>query len=120
MSSSVKYRADTQRVRAPYLPGELRLCQLQLTRRLVKKYNLNFISTGDVLRHEIGAKTELGRKVESIVAEGGGSPLPSLVTSKSGADGAGLVPDELMVELVQKELDRHRGEVRPHIERADQ
>ncbi|CAK9782343.1 ADK-domain-containing protein [Cutaneotrichosporon oleaginosum] len=60
-----------------------------LSSRLVKKYNLNFISTGDVLRHEIGAGSELGKQVEKIVAEGG------------------LVPDELMVELVRKELDRH-------------
>ncbi|BEJ18261.1 hypothetical protein CspHIS471_0705380 [Cutaneotrichosporon sp. HIS471] len=63
-----------------------------LSSRLVKKYNLNFISTGDVLRHEIQAGSELGKAVEKIVA------------------GGGLVPDALMVELVRKELDRHVGE----------
>ncbi|GMK59495.1 hypothetical protein CspeluHIS016_0801010 [Cutaneotrichosporon spelunceum] len=63
-----------------------------LSSRLVKKYNLNFISTGDVLRHEIQAGSELGQAVEKIVA------------------GGGLVPDELMVELVRKELDRHIGQ----------
>lgn len=62
-------------------------------RRLVKTYDIAFISTGDVLRHEIAAKSEVGKKVEKVVASGG------------------LVPDELMLELVQVELDRHQGKV---------
>lgn len=39
--------------------------------RLVKEYDISFVSTGDVLRKEIAAKSEVGRKAEAIVASGG-------------------------------------------------
>ncbi|KIR31894.1 adenylate kinase [Cryptococcus deuterogattii MMRL2647] len=51
------------------------------------KYDISFVSTGDVLRKEIAAKSEVGRKAEAIVASG----------------------DELMLEIVKAELDRLKG-----------
>ncbi|WWD22173.1 hypothetical protein CI109_106664 [Kwoniella shandongensis] len=62
-----------------------------LSARLVKDYDIAFVSTGDVLRKEIAAKSEVGRKAEQVVATGG------------------LVSDELMLEIVKTELDRLRG-----------
>ncbi|WVQ84206.1 hypothetical protein IAT38_006357 [Cryptococcus sp. DSM 104549] len=59
-----------------------------LSSRLVKDYDISFVSTGDVLRKEIAAKSEVGRKAEAVVASGG------------------LVSDELMLEIVKAELDR--------------
>lgn len=41
------------------------------TCRLVKQYDIAFVSTGDVLRKEIMAKSEVGRKAEEVVAKGG-------------------------------------------------
>ncbi|EJT50742.1 adenylate kinase [Trichosporon asahii var. asahii CBS 2479] len=62
-----------------------------LSSRLVENYDIDFISTGDVLRHEIAAGSEVGKEAEKVVASGG------------------LVSDELMLEIVKKELERHRG-----------
>ncbi|WRT64914.1 uncharacterized protein IL334_001853 [Kwoniella shivajii] len=62
-----------------------------LSARLVKEYDIAFVSTGDVLRKEIAAKSEVGRKAEEVVASGG------------------LVSDELMLEIVKTELDRMHG-----------
>lgn len=39
--------------------------------RLVQAYDLSFVSTGDVLRREIAARSSVGRKAEAIVASGG-------------------------------------------------
>lgn len=48
--------------------------------RLVQHYDIAFVSTGDVLRKEIIAKSEVGRKAEAVVASGGeSSPLPTLL-----------------------------------------
>jgi adenylate kinase len=46
-------------------PSDERTC------RLVKQYDIAFVSTGDVLRKEIMAKSEVGRKAEEVVAKGG-------------------------------------------------
>ncbi|KAJ9118621.1 hypothetical protein QFC22_003841 [Naganishia vaughanmartiniae] len=62
-----------------------------LSARLVQKYDLHFVSTGDVLRREIMNKTKVGREAEAIVSSGG------------------LVSDELMLEIIQTELDKLRG-----------
>ena len=37
---------------------------------LVKKFNLYQLSTGDMLRSEIKKKTEIGKKIEQIIAQG--------------------------------------------------
>jgi adenylate kinase family enzyme len=55
----------------------MKLCFLQgsgkgtLSARLVQKYDLEFVASGDVLRREIMKKSEVGRLAEEIVASGG-------------------------------------------------
>lgn len=53
---------------------------------LVEKYNLAYISTGDLLRQEIAEGTELGNKAKDIIARGQ------------------LVSDEMVVELIEKRI----------------
>lgn len=53
---------------------------------LIKKYNLFYISTGDILRKELAAKTKLGLEAKSIIAEGG------------------LVSDEIIVQIIEKTI----------------
>lgn len=53
---------------------------------LMEKYNLTYISTGDVLREEIAQGTEIGLKAKSIIDKGG------------------LAPDELIVQIIEKKL----------------
>ena len=55
--------------------------------RIVEKYSLNHISTGDVLRAEIAAGSELGK------------------TAKEKIDNGQLIPDELMVSILAAKLD---------------
>jgi len=38
---------------------------------LVEQFDISFVSTGDVLRKEIMAKSEVGKKAEEVVAGGG-------------------------------------------------
>ena len=56
------------------------------SKKLLDKYNLTYISTGDILRTEIADKTQLGLKAKSIIESGG------------------LVPDELVVEIIEKKI----------------
>ncbi len=56
------------------------------SQKLLEKYNLTYISTGDILRSEIAAKSVLGLKAKNIIAAGG------------------LVPDELVVEIIEKKI----------------
>ena len=61
---------------------------------LIKKFDLIQISTGDILREAVKRKTELGKKVESIMANGD------------------LVPDEIIFSLISDRLndtDRQNG-----------
>ncbi len=53
---------------------------------LIKKYNLFYISTGDLLRKEMAAGTSLGETAKGIIAEGG------------------LVPDEVIVQIIEKTI----------------
>ena len=55
--------------------------------RLVEKYGLNHISTGDVLRAEIKNGTELGK------------------TAKGYIDQGQLIPDELMIDILASVFD---------------
>ena len=59
--------------------------------RIVEKYGLDHISTGDVLRAEIAAGTELG------------------ATAKKLIDNGQLIPDELMIEILAAKLDSLLG-----------
>ena len=63
-----------------------------LTARLVEKYNVVALSSGDLLRRHIAQRTEVGREAEEIVA------------------GGGLLPDEVMLRAVSSELDELRGQ----------
>ena len=58
---------------------------------LIEKYNLKHVSTGDILRSEISAGSELGKLAESYMSEGK------------------LVPDEVVIgilnELIKKNKD---------------
>ena len=58
-----------------------------MTSRLVDKYDLLSLSTGDLLRQHIAQKTPVGQQAESIVATGA------------------LLPDDLMLKVVTSDLD---------------
>jgi adenylate kinase len=53
---------------------------------LIKKYNLFYISTGDLLRKEIAEETKLGQEAKEMIAAGG------------------LVPDEIIVQIIEKTI----------------
>ncbi|NPA68202.1 MAG: adenylate kinase [Chlorobi bacterium] len=53
---------------------------------LTKKYNLFYISTGELLRKELAAGTKLGIQAKNIIAEGG------------------LVSDEIIVQIIEKTI----------------
>ncbi|MDX9810897.1 MAG: adenylate kinase [Bacteroidales bacterium] len=55
--------------------------------QLAKKFNLTHLSTGDMLRAEIAAGTELGKKMSSIMSKGE------------------LVPDEVVIEMIAAKID---------------
>lgn len=55
--------------------------------RLAEKFNLKHLSTGDMLRAEIAAGTELGKKMSAIMATGE------------------LVPDKVVIEMIAGKID---------------
>lgn len=57
-------------------------------KRVIEEFDIHHISTGDIFRKNIKEKTELGQKVEGLLAEGK------------------LVPDELTIEIVWDRLDQ--------------
>ncbi|EFH93621.1 MAG: adenylate kinase [Finegoldia magna] len=57
-------------------------------KRVIEEFDIPHISTGDIFRKNIKEKTELGQKVEGLLAEGK------------------LVPDELTIEMVWDRLDQ--------------
>lgn len=59
--------------------------------RLAEKFNLTHLSTGDMLRAEIAAGTELGKKMSSIMSKGE------------------LVPDEVVIEMIANKIDSTKG-----------
>lgn len=59
--------------------------------KLAEKYGLTHISTGDIFRSEIKAKSELGLRVTAIVESGQ------------------LVPDDLLVDLLRNAMQKHPG-----------
>ncbi len=58
---------------------------------LIEKYNLFYISTGDLLRKEMADKTKLGLEARSIIAAGG------------------LVSDEIIVQIIEKTITDNPG-----------
>jgi adenylate kinase len=59
--------------------------------RLADKYNLLHLSTGDMLRAEIAAGSELGKKMSQIMSKGE------------------LVPDEVVIEMIAVKIDGTKG-----------
>jgi len=59
--------------------------------RLAEKFNLLHLSTGDMLRAEITAGTELGKKMSLIMSKGE------------------LVPDEVVIEMIAYNIDHSKG-----------
>lgn len=57
-------------------------------KRVIEEFDIPHISTGDIFRKNIKEKTELGQKVEGLLAQGK------------------LVPDELTIEIVWDRLDQ--------------
>jgi adenylate kinase len=60
-------------------------------RLLAKKYNLYYISTGSLLRREIKAGSDIGVKVKDIMDRGE------------------LVPDEIVIRLIESEIRQHNN-----------
>jgi len=59
--------------------------------RLAEKFNLIHLSTGDMLRAEIDAGSELGKKMALIMFKGE------------------LVPDEVVIEMIAYKIDNSKG-----------
>lgn len=57
--------------------------------KLVERYGLHHISTGDLLRSHIARGTELGKVADGFISRGN------------------LIPDELMLDILAHELDTH-------------
>jgi len=56
------------------------------SKMLIEKYNLVYISTGDILRQEIAEGTELGLKAKDIIEKGG------------------LASDEIIVQIIERKI----------------
>lgn len=59
--------------------------------KLVHKYDINHISTGEVLRAEIKKNTELGKIAKEYIGQGQ------------------LIPDDLMIDILAHEYDSFKG-----------
>ena len=59
--------------------------------RLAEQFNLLHLSTGDMLRAEIAAGSELGKKMSHIMSKGE------------------LVPDEVVIEMIANKIDQSKG-----------
>ncbi len=58
-------------------------------KKLAEKYNLTYISTGDILRKEINEGTPLGIEAKSVIEQGG------------------LVCDETIVQIIENSINMH-------------
>jgi len=58
-------------------------------RNLARKYNLVYLSTGEMLKEEIARKSEVGKTVQDIFNRGD------------------LVPDEIVIKLIEKHIKRN-------------
>ncbi|MDQ3193070.1 MAG: adenylate kinase [Bacteroidota bacterium] len=59
--------------------------------KLIKKYNLVHLSTGDILRSEIAAGTQLGQEAKGIMDKGA------------------LVPDKVVIKMISSKLDENKN-----------
>ncbi len=67
-------------------PGAGKGTQSQFLR---EKYELTYLSTGEILREEIAAESELGLQVKEIISKGG------------------LVSDEIVAKIIEKKIEEH-------------
>ncbi len=67
-------------------PGAGKGTQSQFLR---EKYELTYLSTGEILREEIAAESELGLQVKEIIGKGG------------------LVSDEIVAKIIEKKIGEH-------------
>jgi len=58
--------------------------------KLIEKYNLVHLSTGDILRGEVAAQTELGTKAKALM------------------DAGNLVPDEVVIGMIDNKLEENK------------
>lgn len=58
--------------------------------KLINKYSLIHLSTGDILRGEIAAGTQLGKKAKSLM------------------DAGDLVPDEVVIGMISSKLEQNK------------
>ena len=65
-------------------------------KRIVEKYNLVHISTGDMIRKEIADGTELGKMAADIINRGE------------------LLSDEFVVRLIENSIATHKGDQSEH------
>jgi len=59
--------------------------------KIIKKYGLVHISTGDLLREEVAAQTELGKKAKAIMDKGE------------------LVSDKIVIKMIRKKLGENQN-----------
>lgn len=59
--------------------------------KIIEKYNLVHISTGDLLREEVAAQTELGKRAKTIM------------------DSGELVSDEIVIGMIRKKVEENKG-----------
>ena len=57
--------------------------------KIIDEYGLHHISTGDVLRDHIARNTPYGKTANEYISKGN------------------LIPDELMMQILEEELDKH-------------
>lgn len=60
------------------------------SQQLKEKYDLTYLSTGDILREEMAAGTETGKKVKDIISKGG------------------LVSDEIVVSIIRGRVEANQ------------
>ena len=78
--------------------------------RIIERYSLTHLSSGDILRAERASKTELGRKAQNFMDSGGLVPddvIISMMVTAIGKAGGGCVLDGFPRTVVQaEELDK--------------
>jgi len=65
--------------------------------KILKKYNLLHLATGDLLRGEIAAGTELGLKAKAIMERGE------------------LVPDDVVIGMISSKIHKHKNKTKGFI-----
>ncbi|KIM87146.1 hypothetical protein PILCRDRAFT_815604 [Piloderma croceum F 1598] len=88
LRSPINYENGDRKVLRMLMFGKPGAGKGTLSAKLVKKYDIMALSTGDLLRQHIAEKTEVGREAEDIVAQGG------------------LLPDEMVLKVVTSKLDK--------------